>query len=266
MSDSVASTVSRKWSKTEWALRVQLAEFHRLVEYLGWSEMIFNHISVRLPGPERYYLVNPFGLFYDEVTPDNLLKVDPDGKLAESSPYPANPAAFSLHGAIHGAREDIHCVVHTHTTAISAIALKAKGFGHDDFYGAQLFGDVAYHGFEGITLFAEEKGQMLESLGDRHVLVLCNHGIAVCEQDVPRTFMRLWTAQRAAEIQCQADMLQGPNIMLNDSIRARCSNLARGLIEDNGFAVKLFSASLRKVRRATGPLWAGDLVGAAPTS
>jgi ribulose-5-phosphate 4-epimerase/fuculose-1-phosphate aldolase len=131
---------------------------------------------------------------------------------------------------------------------------------------ARSCSDVAYHGFEGITLFAEEKGRMLESLGDRHVLVLCNHGIAVCEQDVPRTFMRLWTAQRAAEIQCQADMLQGPNIMLNDSIRARCSNLARGLIEDNGFAVKLFSASLRKVRRATGPLWAGDLLGAAPTS
>jgi hypothetical protein len=79
MNDAVASTVSRKWSKAEWALRVQLAEFHRLVEYLGWSEMIFNHISVRLPGPERYYLVNPFGLFYDEVTPDNLLKVTPMG-------------------------------------------------------------------------------------------------------------------------------------------------------------------------------------------
>ena len=89
---------------------------------------------------------------------------------------------------------------------------------------AQLFGDVAYHGFEGITLFAEEKGRMLENLGDRHVLVLCNHGIAVCEQDVPRTFMRLWTAQPAAEIQCQAGMLQGPNIMLNDGVRTHCSN------------------------------------------
>jgi len=107
---------------------------------------------------------------------------------------------------------------------------------------------------------------MLESLGDRHVLVLCNHGIAVCEQDVPRTFMRLWAAQRAAEIQCQADMLQGPNIILSDGIRARCSTLGRHLIEDSGFAAKLFSASLRKVRRATGPLWAGDELGGARTS
>ena len=107
---------------------------------------------------------------------------------------------------------------------------------------------------------------MVENLGDRHVLVLCNHGIAVCEQDVPRTFTRLWTAQRAAEIQCQAGMLEGPNIMLNDGVRTHCSNLARGLIEDNGFAAKLFSASLRRVRRATGPLWAGDHLGAARTS
>src|SRR6266702_5619735 len=176
----------------EWALRIQLTEFYHLVDYMGWTEMIFNHISARLPWRDDHYLVNPFGLNYYEVTPENLLKVDHEGHLVEPSPYSGNPAGFALHSAIHGAREDVHCIVHTHTTPISAIALKEEGFRYDDFYGAQLFGRVAYHTFEGITLFADEKTRMLASLGDKHLLVLRNHGIAVCEKDIPGTFMLLW--------------------------------------------------------------------------
>ncbi|TDQ98524.1 class II aldolase/adducin family protein [Paraburkholderia silvatlantica] len=232
----------------EWALRVQLADFYHLVDYLGWTEMIFNHISARLPGADAHYLVNPFGLNYYEVTPDNLLKVNHEGQLVEPSDYPANPAGFALHSAIHGAREDVHCIVHTHTNPISAIALKEEGFHHDDFYGAQLFGRVAYHTFEGITLFADEKARMLESLGDKHVLVLRNHGIAVCEKDIPGTFMLLWTAQRAAEIQCQAAALPGRDVALDDAIRQRCADLAAQLIGNDRFAVKLFDATVRKMR------------------
>jgi ribulose-5-phosphate 4-epimerase/fuculose-1-phosphate aldolase len=132
--------------------------------------MIFNHISARVLGPENHYLVNPFGLFYDEITPDNLIKIDQAGEPVEPSEYPANPAGFALHSAIHAARSDVHCIVHTHTTAISAIAVKKQGFGHDDFYGAQLFGRIGYHPFEGITLFADEKTRMVASLGDKDVL------------------------------------------------------------------------------------------------
>jgi ribulose-5-phosphate 4-epimerase/fuculose-1-phosphate aldolase len=255
---SIRSESTRKYSDAEWQLRVQLAEFYHLIEYLGWTEMIFNHISARLPGDENHYLVNPFGLYYDEVTPDNLLKVDLAGHLVEPSDYVANPAGFALHSAIHGARHDVHCVVHTHTTPISAIALKQDGFGHDDFYGAQLFGNVGYHTFEGITLFADEKGRMLESLGDRNILVLRNHGIAVCGPDIPRTYILLWTAQRAAEIQCQAGMLPGANVQLPDSIRNRCSELANHLIDEDAFAIKLFDAIVRKMRRDRGELWPGD--------
>lgn len=232
----------------EWALRVQLADFYHLVDYLGWTEMIFNHISARLPGTDAHYLVNPFGLNYYEVTPENLLKVNHEGELVEPSDYPANPAGFALHSAIHGAREDVHCIVHTHTNPVSAIALKEEGFHHDDFYGAQLFGRVAYHTFEGITLFADEKARMLASLGDKHVLVLRNHGIAVCEKDIPGTFMLLWTAQRAAEIQCQAAGLPGRDVALDDAIRQRCADLAAQLIRNDRFAVKLFDAMVRKMR------------------
>ena len=255
---NIHKSSSRTWSEDEWALRVQLAEFYHLVDFLGWTEMIFNHISARVPKSDGHYLVNPFGLYYDEVTPDNLVKVDLSGNIVELSAYPANPAAFALHGAIHGARDDIHCVVHTHTTAVSAIALKQVGFTHDDFYGAQLYGRIGYHSFEGITLFADEKDRMVASLGNKHVLVLRNHGIAVCEQDIPRAFMLLWTVQRAAEIQCQAGALPGKNVVLSDKIRARCADSIDHLVQDSSFATNLFDATVRKMRRTRGALWPGD--------
>lgn len=237
-------------SDAEWALRVQLAHCYRLVDYLGWTEMIFNHISVRVPGPEKHYLVNPMGLNYNEVTPANLLKVGQDGKLVDASEYKANPAGFALHSAIHGARDDIHCVIHTHTTPISAIASKQAGFEHNDFYGAQLFGRIGYHAFEGITLFAEEKDRMLESLGARHILVLRNHGVAVCESDIPRTFFLLWTVQRAAEIQVASRAMAGEDVQLTDIVRQRCADLTAGLIRNDDFAILFFSAIVRKMQHA----------------
>lgn len=158
---------------TERSLRIELAQCYHLVDFCGWSEMIFNHISVRLPGEERRYLVNPFGLNYTEVTPDNLLTVDVSGQLVGQSSFRANPAGFALHGAIHAARDDIHCIIHTHTNPLSAVAQKQGGFSHDNFYGAQLFGRVGHHDFEGITLYGDGRERMLASLGDRDVLVCC---------------------------------------------------------------------------------------------
>lgn len=234
-------------SDSEWALRCQLADAYHLVDYFGWTETIFNHISARIPGSD-HYLVNPFGLNYDEVTPANLLKVDLAGHKVEPSVYDANPAGFALHSAIHGAREDVHCVMHTHTTEVSAIALKRAGFGHDDFYGAQLTGRVGYHAFEGITLFADEKSRMLTSLGDKHILVLRNHGVAVCELDIARTFFLLWTVQRAAEIQCAAGALAGDNVALPGAVSQRCADLTAQLIREDGFAEKFFDAMVRQMR------------------
>lgn len=239
-------------SDAEWALRCQLADCYHLVDFFGWTETIFNHISARLPGTD-HYLVNPFGLNYDEITPLNLIKVDVNGHKVEDSPFDGNPAGFALHGAIHGAREDIHCVIHTHTTAVSAIALKRGGFGHDDFYGAQLTGRVAYHAFEGITLFADEKPRMLASLGaDKHILVLRNHGVAVGEMDIPRAFFLLWTVQRAAEVQVAAGSLPGDNVALPEAVSVRCADLTAQLIREDGFAEKFFAAMVRQMhaRRA----------------
>lgn len=243
------------YDTVEWRLRCQLADFYHLVDHLGWSELIFNHISVRLPGDEEQYLVNPFGLHYTEITPENLLVVGVDGKLARPSEYPANPAGFALHGAIHSIRADVACVAHTHTNAVSAVAMKQGGLSHDSFYGAQLYGRVGYHDFEGITLYADERSRMIASLGNKHVLVLRNHGIAVCERDIPTTFMLLWTVQRAAEIQCQAGSIPGPNVELAEDIRLRCSTAAEKLVENDRFAQLVFDAQVRLMRRSRPVAW-----------
>ena len=213
----------------EWRLRRELTDFYHLVEYMGWSELIFNHISVRLPGPSHHYLVNPFGLNYGEVTPENLLKVSAEGTLVEPAQYAPNPAGFALHGAIHEHRPDVSCVAHTHTTAVSAVAMKRGGLDHNNFYGAQLTGRVGYHDFEGITLNPDERSRMLASLGDKHDLVLRNHGIAVCERDIPTAFVLLWVVQRAAEIQCAADQISGENIQISDAVRRQCLSSSQDL-------------------------------------
>jgi ribulose-5-phosphate 4-epimerase/fuculose-1-phosphate aldolase len=236
----------------EYQLRTELAQFYRLVDFFGWTEMIFNHISVRLPGTENRYLVNPFGLNYNEVTPDNLLTVDVSGHLIGESNYKPNPAGFALHGAIHTAREDLHCIAHAHTTAMSAIAQKKNGLSHDNFYGAQLAGRVGYHTFEGITLFDDERDRMLASLGNGDVLILRNHGVAVGAADVPRAFMLLWTVQRAAEIQCQAGMIPGEDSGLSDAVRRQCVSSSKRLIEEAEFARLFFDAAVRRMTAAKG--------------
>lgn len=234
----------------EWRLRAELADFYHLVDYLGWTELIFNHISVRLPGPQHHYLVNPFGLNYSEVTPENLIKVSVKGELVEPSKYPANPAGFSLHGAIHEHRPDVACIAHTHTTAVSAVAMKRAGLDDNNFYGSQLAGRVAYHDFEGITLYPEERPRMLASLGDKNVLVLRNHGIAVCERDIPSTFLLLWAVQRAAEIQCQAGQIPGEDCVLSEEVRARCRVSAQDLGAQIQVARISFDASVRRMKAA----------------
>ncbi len=234
---------------TEAELRVQLSDFYHLVSYLGWTELIFNHISMRLPGEEHAYLVNPMGLHYDEVTPENLLVVGVDGKLLRESEYKPNPAGFALHGVIHEHRPDVGCIAHTHTTPISAMTMKGFDINHDSFYGAQLYGRVGYHTFEGITIYDDERERMLESLKDKHVLVLRNHGIAVCEADIPLTFFLLWTVQRAAEIQCAAGGIPGPDNALPNDVKQKCADDAQRLKDNAGFATMMFDAMVRKMKR-----------------
>lgn len=221
------ATVPAGMRPDEWRARVQLAACYRVFAQLGWTELIFNHITLRVPGEQAAFLINPFGLTYREVTARNLIKVAVDGTPLEDTPHHVNRAGFVIHSAVHAARADAHCVMHTHTTAGMAIACKRNGLSHDDFYGAELFGDVAYHDFEGITVHDGEKPRLVASLGDKRVLILRNHGLLVVGADVFDAFRWMWTLQRACELQVATDCIAGPNIALSDGIREACARDAR---------------------------------------
>jgi ribulose-5-phosphate 4-epimerase/fuculose-1-phosphate aldolase len=191
-------------TEAERALRVQLAAAYRIFNHLGWTEMIFNHITVRVPGPERLFLINPFGLHYSEVTASNLLLIDVEGDPVRETAYPVNRAGFVIHSAIHASVEQAHCVMHTHTTTGMAVASLKDGLSPTNFYAAQLHGRVAYHEFEGITINPDEKARMLASIGTKPAVILRNHGLLTWGPSIPEAFMMLWTLQRACDVQISA--------------------------------------------------------------
>lgn len=190
-----------RFSDAEWQARVQLAACYRIFAHLGWQELIYNHISLRVPGPDDHFLINPFGLHYTEVTASNLVKVDVDGNIIGNDDWPINPAGFTFHGAIHATLPDAHCVMHVHTTPTMAVCCLEEGLSFSNFYAAQLWGQIAYHDFEGITVHMDEGERILASAGNKPVLLLRNHGPVVMGRTVAEAFGRLWLVQRACEIQ-----------------------------------------------------------------
>jgi ribulose-5-phosphate 4-epimerase/fuculose-1-phosphate aldolase len=202
-------------------LRIELAGLYRVVHHLGWCDLIFNHITARVPGPERHFLINPFGLRYDEVTASNLVLIDLDGHPVRPTPWPVNAAGFVVHGAVHRHRDDAHVVLHTHTREGMAVACKAEGLSHDSFYGAMLTDEVAYHPFEGVSVHEGEMERLAASLGPRQMMILRNHGLLSCGPDVPTGFFAMWLLQRACETQCDAQALTGPPEILSAPVRER---------------------------------------------
>jgi ribulose-5-phosphate 4-epimerase/fuculose-1-phosphate aldolase len=191
-------------TEAERAARLQLAACYRVFDHLGWTEMIFNHITLRIPGPEPIFLINPFGLHYREVTASSLVAIDLQGNPIRPTDFPINRAGFVIHGAIHGAIDAAHCVMHTHTTTGVAVASLAGGLAHDTFYGAQLYGRVAYHEFEGVSVNEGEQARLLASIGRRQAVILRNHGLLTWGRSLPEAFMWLWTLQRACDVQITA--------------------------------------------------------------
>ena len=202
----------------EWAVRLELAAGYRAFDWLGWTELIYNHITARVPGAERHYLINPYGLWYNEVTASNLVKVNLAGETVDGSKYPVNRAGFVIHSAIHGARDDAHCIIHTHSTAGSAVACKKEGLRFDNFYSAVLHGQVAYHDFEGVTTDTAEQPRLVANLGTKPVLILRNHGLLVACPGIPEAFTTYWTLQRACEIQAATDAMAGDNLPLTQEV------------------------------------------------
>lgn len=236
------------FSPEEWSARVQLAAAYRIFNHLGWTELIYNHISLRLPGPETHFLINPFGLHYSEVTASNLLKIDLAGNIVGRAEWPFNPAGFTPHATIHAAIPAAHCVMHTHTTAGMAVACLEDGLSMSNFYAAQLHGKVAYHDFEGITVHAAEGPRLLHSIGDRPAVILRNHGLLAWGDSVPRAFAVLWLLQRACEIQL-ATLAMGKPRLVPDEIQRKCTADSLQFSPTFGAGQDVFDALTRQIDR-----------------
>lgn len=194
-------------SDAEWQARQDLAACYRIFDHLGWSEWIYNHISLRVPGEEGAFLINPFGLLYDEVCASNLVKVDIDGKVLDGSPHPVNLAGFVQHSYFHRHLGWAHAICHVHTTATMAVASVEGGLQPGNFYAAAFAGQMGYHDFEGITVRPEEGARLLADLGDKRVLMLRNHGPVVLGETIGEMLHTQWALQRACEVQLAAQAM-----------------------------------------------------------
>lgn len=191
-----------QWSEAEWAVRKDLAAAYRLMALLGLEDSIYTHISVRVPGRHDQFLINPYGMLFRDVTASSLVKVGIDGKLVEPSEYDVNPAGFTIHSAIHMAREDAHCIVHTHTVGGVAVASMACGLQPCNQWALQFYQRVAYHDFEGIALNHEERERLVRDLGMQHKsLILRNHGLLTVGESVAEAFILMVNLERACRVQ-----------------------------------------------------------------
>ena len=169
-------SVRDKVSKEEWQIRTDLAATYRLVAHHGWADMIFTHISARVPGPEHHFLINPYGMLFDEITASSLVKIDVDGNKVMDSPYPVNPAGFTIHSAIHMAREDAQAVIHVHTADGVAVSCQEHGLLPISQHAMLVHDDVAYHDYEGVALDHDERPRLVNDLGTKNLMILRNHG------------------------------------------------------------------------------------------
>ena len=230
MTQSVKDIVSPE----EWAIRVDLAACYRMVAHYGWDDLIFTHISARVPGPEAHFLINPYGMLFEEVTASSLVKVDLDGNKVLDSDFDINPAGFNIHSAVHAAREDAHCVLHLHTNEGVAVSILEDGL--VAFSQASLFplSGLSYHDYEGVSLDPDEKQRLVADLGDNNFFVLRNHGLLTCASTIPDAFLFMYIMQRAAETQLLAQGTGKPLIKVPDAILAGIQSMAKEVLKSSG--------------------------------
>jgi len=203
-------------SPEEWLTRVDLAATYRLVAHYGWSDLIFTHISARVPGDENHFLINPYGMSFDEITASSLVKIDMEGNIVLETDYHVNPAGFTIHSAVHGAGNDNHCVIHTHSNDGVAVSAQKQGLLPLSQTAMTVLGDLAYHDYEGIALDLDERERLVRDLGDKHYMILRNHGLMTTGANCSEAFLRLFFLERACTMQVRAmaggmDQLNMPN-------------------------------------------------------
>ncbi len=237
--------------EVEWRARQQLAACYRIFAHLGWDELIYNHISLRVPGEDGAFLINPFGLHYSEVKASNLVKIDIDGNKLDGSNYPVNRAGFVQHSVFHRNLPDAHCIIHTHTTAGMAVSSTKEGLMATNFYAGFLVGNIAYHDFEGVTVRDEEGPRLIEHLGDKRFMILRNHGLLVMADTVPAAFLRYYIFERACQIQI-ATLSAGTPLVIPDEVLAVHKRDMFSMVTADRFGVPDFEAMVRVIDRIDG--------------
>lgn len=233
----------------ESAIRIDLAATYRLVALYGWDDLIFTHISARIPGPEHHFLINPYGMTFDEITASSLVKIGLDGKPVGQSRYPVNPAGFTIHSAVHEVREDAGCVIHLHTLDGTAVATSKEGLQPLNQTAQLVMADLAYHDYEGVALDHAERPRLQQDLGDKHLMLLRNHGTLAVGKTCADAFMRMYYLERACSMQVRTRILGRDDYPTEQAVIDKNAALGQGTgmtyLADN----LMWPALLRKLDR-----------------
>lgn len=235
-------------SPEEWTMRTDLAAAYRAVAMYGWDDLVFTHISARVPGLEHHFLINPYGMMFEEITPSSLVKVDLKGEKVMDSPFEINPAGFTIHSAIHEAREDAHCVMHLHTVDGVAVSCQKAGLLAISQHSLFPISTLAYHDYEGVALNPDEKARLVRDFGDRHNMILRNHGLLTCAETVADAFLYMYFLQKACEMQVRAQSGSGELVSIPQPIVEGIQKAAKVVLKQSGGHIA-WPGILRKLDR-----------------
>jgi ribulose-5-phosphate 4-epimerase/fuculose-1-phosphate aldolase len=237
----------------EWAVRTDLAAAYRAVALFGWDDLVFTHISARVPGPGHHFLINPYGMMFEEITASSLVKVDLKGAKVMESPFEINPAGFTIHSAVHEAREDAQCVIHLHTIEGVAVSCQKQGLLPISQQSLYPMMSLAYHDYEGVALNPEEKARLVRDLGGKHSMILRNHGLLTCAANIPDAFLFMYILQKACEVQIQAQSGGAELLRVPQQILDGMQHAAKAVLRNAG-GMLAWPGILRKLDRED-PSW-----------
>lgn len=232
--------IKEQVSPAEWQTRVNLAACYRLISLFRWEDLVYTHISAKVPGTEEF-LINPFGMAFDEITASSLVKVDLDGNKLMDSPYDINPAGFLIHSAIHRARADVGCVLHIHTAEGIAVSVQKDGLLPLSQQSMYILPHLAYHPYEGVVLDSDEQERLVSDLGNKNYLILPNHGLLTCGEDIPDTFLYMYMLQRSCEIQLKAQSAGVEMVMVTQDAIDKSLAMTQAMAANGG---KLLNGSI----------------------
>jgi ribulose-5-phosphate 4-epimerase/fuculose-1-phosphate aldolase len=249
--ESVAmARVREKVGEAEWQARVNLAAAYRLVALFGWDDLVFTHISARVPGPAHHFLINPYGMMFEEITASSLVKVDLDGNIVMETPYPIAPAGFVIHSAVHAAREDAMCVLHIHSVNGIAVSAQREGVLPISQQSTFVLSSIGYHDYEGLALNDDEKSRLVRDLGNNAFLMLRNHGLLTVGETVAEAFGRMYFFETVCTIQVRAQACGGELIPVDQKIIASIQVEAKKATAGIGLGPLIWPGLLRRLDRS----------------